>query len=160
MVTNATIDMKEISRELLDIVSEYAHRFNAIPESEFSAKPLATKWSKKEVVGHLVDSAQNNLRRFICGQYEAEPPFIAYQQDFWVNSNGYQQMESSDVIRLWQLLNQRIAAVLMNMPEQNYRKQCNTGALHSLDWLAVDYLKHMKHHINQIISGSFDVVYK
>jgi hypothetical protein len=61
---------------------------------------------------------------------------------------------------LWRLLNLRVCAVLENMPEEHYSKECNTGALHTLHWLANDYVKHLKHHINQIISGSFDVIYK
>jgi hypothetical protein len=50
--------------------------------------------------------------------------------------------------------------VLENMPPDNYSRQINTGNLHKLDWLAADYVKHLKHHLNQIISGSFDVIYK
>ena len=79
---------------------------------------------------------------------------------FWVSSNQYQRAPSEDILQLWRLLNLRIADVLDNMPESNYKKQCNTGSLHTLEWLAADYLKHLKHHMNQIISGSFDVIYK
>ena len=152
--------MKDTIRELREIVTAYTRKVDAIPDAEFSAKPLPHKWSKKEVLGHLIDSAQNNLRRFIVGQYEGQPPFIAYQQDFWVASNQYQHAAKDDVILLWRLINLRICAVLESMPAENYTKQCNTGTLHTLQWLAEDYVKHMKHHINQIISGSFDVVYK
>ena len=155
--------MKNVSFELRELVSEYASKFNAIHDSEFSNKPLPHKWSKKEVVGHLIDSAQNNLRRFIVAQYESQPPNIVYDQDFWVNSNGYQRMKKEEVIMLWRLLNERICDVLKLMAESNYTKQCNTGKtevqLHSLQWLAEDYVKHMKHHLNQIIPGSFDIVY-
>lgn len=152
--------MKEVIHELRDLVSDYAGKFNDIPDDAFSAKPHPEKWSKKEVVGHLIDSAQNNLRRFICGQYEPQPPFIVYQQDFWVDSNGYQEMDRREIIELWRLMNLRICAVLDRMPEANYDKQSNTGSLHTMQWLATDYVKHMKHHINQIISGSFDVIYR
>lgn len=69
-----------------------------------------------------------------------------------------------DVIVSWMLVNFRISEVLENMPEENYSKQCNTGKgaeqLYTLEWLAQDYIKHMKHHINQIIPGSFDIAYK
>lgn len=152
--------MENVVHELRKIISDFTKKINALPEAEFSAKPLPHKWSKKEVVGHLIDSAQNNLRRFICGQYETTPPLITYQQDFWVNINQYQRMDRQDIIQLWRLMNQRICVVLENMPAENYSKECNTGTLRSLEWLAVDYVKHMKHHLNQIISGSFDVVYK
>ena len=160
MVTNPLSYMKIIIHELRTIVGDYKKTFDGISDADFAAKPLPNKWSKKEVVGHLIDSAQNNLRRFICSQYESEPPFIVYQQDFWVASNRYQDMPKSDVIELWRLLNLRICAVLETMPPENYVKECNSGSLHTLEWLAADYVKHMKHHINQIVSGSFDVIYK
>jgi hypothetical protein len=151
--------MKNVTGELREIVTSYTIKIEAIPDFLFSAKPLPEKWSKKEVLGHLIDSAQNNLRRFICGQYEMQPPVITYQQDFWVGSNQYQTTPKEEVIQLWRLLNLRICAVLENMPAKNYTKECNTGSLHTLQWLAGDYVKHLKHHMNQIISGSFDVVY-
>lgn len=152
--------MQQTIHELRTIVNAYTEKASAIPEDEFSAKPLPNKWSKKEVLGHLIDSAQTNLRRFICGQYETEPPFVVYQQDFWVSANGYQDAPGQEVIQLWRLINLRICAVLERMPEENYTKHCLTDTLHTLQWLAQDYVKHLKHHLNQIFPASFDVVYK
>ncbi len=156
--------MKQVSQELKQLIDAYSLKFDAFPEGEFSSKPRADKWSKKEIVGHLIDSAQNNLRRFIVGQYETSPPKIVYQQDFWVAANGYQKANKKDVVLMWKLVNYQICEVLNNMMPSNYAKVCDTGKnvvdLHSLEWLAQDYVKHMKHHINQIIPGSFDIVYK
>lgn len=155
--------VKQTAQELRQIITHYSAAFTALPEEDFSAKPNPEKWSKKEIVGHLVDSAQNNLRRFIVGQYDRVPPHIVYDQNFWVDANGYRNMTSLDVIVLWTLVNFRICAVLENMPESNYTKTCNTGKgtgqLYTLEWLAQDYVKHLKHHINQVIPGSFDVTY-
>jgi hypothetical protein len=152
--------MKNVVPELREIIADYTKKINTLSEAEFSAKPLPHKWSPKEVIGHLIDSAQNNLRRFIVCQYESTPPVITYQQDFWVNVNQYQAMKRQDIMQLWGLLNERICVVLEDMPAANHAKECNTGELHSLEWLAADYVRHLKHHINQIISGSFDVVYR
>ena len=153
--------MKKTIEELDQIIRDYARKISEISESEFSAKPNPTKWSKKEVVGHLIDSAQNNLRRFICGQYESSPPKIVYDQDRWVASNNYIQMDSQEIIELWKLINKRIIAILKQMRSTNYSLNCDTGKdasnLHSLEWLADDYVKHMKHHLNQIIPNSFDI---
>ena len=158
------VTMKNTIQELQQIINDYAVKISAIPEKEFAAKPLPNKWSKKEVLGHLIDSGQNNLRRFICGQYELSPPHIVYEQDFWVQANGYANANKGDIIQLWQLINERICIVLDTMPSTNYSKTCNTSKepsqLHSLEWLAEDYVKHMKHHLNQIIPDSFDVIYK
>jgi hypothetical protein len=152
--------MRKVIDELNDIIQEYATRFEAIPVSEFSAKSDERKWSKKEVVGHLIDSAQNNLRRFIVAQYEPEPTKIVYDQDFWVKANAYQAMRKEDVIDLWCLLNNRIVTVLQNMAEENYSKQSLTSQLMTVRFLAEDYVRHLKHHINQVIPASFDIVYK
>lgn len=156
--------MLKIAEELQQIVDHYALKISSIPDSIFSAKPVSNKWSKKEVLGHLIDSAHNNLRRFITGQYEALPPHIIYDQDYWVEANGYAFAKNEDVIALWRLMNERICAVLKTMPGQNYSKSCNTGKdgeqLHSLEFLALDYVKHLKHHLNQIIPDSFNIVYK
>ena len=156
--------MEKTIKELQQIIDMFSQKISAIPEAEFSAKHAPNKWSKKEVLGHLIDSAQNNLRRFICGQYETTPPKIVYEQDFWVHANGYQEKRSSDVILLWRLVNDQICSVLQTMPASNYNRMCDTSKqteqFHSLQWLAEDYVKHLKHHLNQIIPGSYDIIYQ
>lgn len=153
--------MKEIVSELQSLITIYSSRLSGIPEVQFSAKPLPHKWSKKEIIGHMCDSAQNNIRRFITGQYEQGK--IIYQQDFWVQASGYQSMPSANVIRLWELLNRQVISILTSMPPASYNKEVDTGhetvSLRSLEWLAADYVRHMKHHLNQIFPGSFNVVY-
>ena len=155
--------MKNIVEELNRIANEFSEKINAFSETEFASKPLLNKWSKKEVLGHLIDSAHNNLRRFICGQYETTPSKIAYDQDFWVIANTYQDARKEDVIQLWVLMNKQIASVLLQMSESNYQKVADTGKtevkLHTLEFLAEDYVRHLKHHLNQIIHSSFDIVY-
>lgn len=155
--------MRTTVEELNRVVTAVSIKLSMIPEADFAAKPLPNKWSKKEVLGHLIDSAHSNLRRFVVGQYEAAPPHIIYEQDFWVKANDYQHESAETLIMLWRLINQRIAAVLLQMPEENYSRLCNTGKgttnLFALDWLAADYVKHMKHHVNQIMPGTYNITY-
>ncbi len=114
--------MQIIVEELRSLVREYSQKIDDISIHNFYEKPNPAKWSKVEVLGHLVDSAQNNLRRFICGQYESIPPNILYQQDFWVEANNYRQAEKKDIIQLWVLLNYRIADILTSMPHPIMKK--------------------------------------
>ena len=155
--------MEEVAKELDDIVKGFIVRIEEIPDDLFSSKPLPDKWSKKEVLGHLIDSGQTNLRRFVCGQYDAIPTKIVYEQDFWVRANNYREMERKDTMELWRLINLQIANVLRTMPKENYTKECDSNKkepqLKTLEWLASDYVKHLKHHLNQIIKGSFDITY-
>jgi len=163
MGNHMTTEMKSIVDDLNMTIAGFMEKLRALPESEMRTKPRPEKWSRIEVIGHLIDSAHNNLHRFITGQYEAEPPHIIYEQEFWVKANVYQQAPIETVITLWILMNHRIATVLSQMEEKNYSKQCDTGrgekSLHTIIWLAADYVKHMKHHLNQVVPGSYTVTY-
>ncbi len=155
--------MKDVADELDKIINDFAKKIGELSDSDFEQKSNPKQWSKKEVVGHLIDSGQTNLRRFICGQYDSSPSKIVYDQDFWVSANRYQEMESKDVIALWRLVNLQIANVLRTMPVENYNKSCDTSKaesqLRTLEWLAIDYVKHLKHHLNQVIPASFNITY-
>lgn len=150
--------MKHTAGELQHIIDAYAPKLQAYSAYDFAHKPFPGKWSKQEVLGHLIDSAHNNLRRFIVTPYE-DTPHIVYDQDMWVSVNDYQHMKKEEMILLWKLMNERISVVLDRMPESAYSRVCNTGKgqeeLHPVQWLAADYVKHLKHHINEILPGSF-----
>lgn len=155
--------MQNVILELRIIINEFPSKLQSISDSAFAVKPHPHQWSKQEILGHLIDSASNNLRRFICGQYEPEPPHVVYNQDFWVYANQYQQAKPADLITLWKLLNERVLAVWQQMPEEHYANVCDTGrqtsSLHTMEWLARDYVRHLKHHLNHLVPGSFEVTY-
>lgn len=141
--------MAQLSAELLSLVDEYTDAFNQISETTWINKPTI-KWSKKEILGHLVDSAQSNSRRFVVAQYE-ESPYIVYDQDKWVSLTNYQQYDTKALISFWALMNKHIAHVWKNMPAGNEKRICRTQDLHSIEWLASDYILHLKHHVHQIL---------
>lgn len=163
MGNGMTKEMRSIVDELNQAIAVFTEKMRGLSESDWHAKPRPEKWSRIEVIGHLIDSAHSNLRRLIVGQYESAPPHIIYDQDFWVKANAYQHAPIETVLTLWILMNHRIATVLSQMDEQNYSKSCDTGRgekeLHTLLWLAADYVKHLKHHLNQVIPNSYPVSY-
>lgn len=120
---------------------------------EYKSSP--EKWSNKEIIGHLCDSAQINLQRFVRCTYE-ENFKLVYEQDEWVKAQHYQDMAIVDLLQLWQLLNLQISRVLVNYPANRLQTKCdnrkNEVSLHTVEWLAKDYLEHLKHHLNQIRS--------
>ncbi|MEZ4884113.1 MAG: GNAT family N-acetyltransferase [Chitinophagales bacterium] len=124
-----------------------------IPSTVLEQKPQPHKWSKKEILGHLVDSAQNNLRRFVEIQYSAEPYQIqGYAQDDCVRINAYQQMPIQAVMQLWLNINQQIVRIWKQMPPEKLPlKVWNTdGSESTLQWWISDYVRHLEHHLHQI----------
>jgi hypothetical protein len=81
--------MKSTIETLHQIIADYSQALTLVSEKDFSSKPIPRKWSKKEILGHLVDSAQTNIRRFVVAQYEKDPVII-YKQDNWVSISNYQ----------------------------------------------------------------------
>jgi hypothetical protein len=142
--------MKAIASKLNQIIEEHLTSLKSISQEELSFKKSPVKWSKKEILGHLVDSAQNNIRRFIVAQYE-ERPKIVYNQDKWVAITNYQQYPLTDLIDLWYQLNKHICQVLVSMPVDMSERQVETEKLHDLRWLAEDYIKHLLHHLHQVL---------
>jgi hypothetical protein len=145
--------MQQVVLQLQSLVDEYSEKFKHLSEEELVYKINAAKWSKKEIIGHLIDSAQNNIQRFVRAQYEIQP-HILYNQDVWVISQNYQHYNTSQLIQLWRLLNLHICIILKAMPAGVYERVCNTGKdqeeWHTISFLAEDYVSHLIHHLKQI----------
>ena len=139
----------DIITGLENSINEAMDFFSQVSIDKWDIKREPGKWSRKEIVGHLCDSAMNNLRRFIVSQYEPNNHII-YQQNEWVRLQAYQETPFDDVIMLWKLLNQQIIRILKNLPDDGWQKTCITGEQHTIQYLASDYVSHLNHHVNQI----------
>ena len=145
--------MNYILNQLESIIREYPPLLKQLSEDDWTFKPAPGKWSRKEVMGHLVDSAQNNIRRFIVAQYE-EVPHIVYNQDKWVAIGNHQDSISSDLIDLWILLNKHMISILKNLSLDSQERLCRTNSVEprTVKWLASDYIKHLLHHLHQVLN--------
>src|SRR6185436_11628744 len=93
-------------------------RLRAISPDESASKASPDKWSIKEVLGHLIDSAANNHQRFVRAQFTDDLVFPGYEQDQWVNSQRYREASWSDVIQLWSAYNLHLVHVASLIPEE------------------------------------------
>jgi hypothetical protein len=145
--------MIEQSIERLDqILKTVPGLLTEIPETEFSYKPELTKWSKKEILGHLIDSATNNHQRFVRGQFE-EGPAIKYDQNKWNEFSFHQLIESRQLISFWTTYNKQLLEIINRIPKNNLARQVKIGDnFLTLEFLIVDYVQHLEHHLNQIIT--------
>lgn len=120
---------------------------------DWENKPTPNKWSKKEIIGHLIDSAQINLQRFVRCTYE-ENFRLTYEQVEWVAAQHYQKADINDLLDLWSLLNRQIIRVWENYPAERLTARCDNSKkepnLQTVEWLANDYVEHLLHHLKQI----------
>lgn len=138
---------------LKNIITAELERFKTISEEEWSYKISPEKWSKKEILGHLCDSAFTNIRRFVITQYK-ENENIVYDQDFWVKAQNYQNISASEIISLWKVLNIQIVHIVENIPDEALQRTCDTTKTEprtfTLEYLIQDYIDHLQYHLKTI----------
>ncbi|SEH34449.1 DinB family protein [Chryseobacterium culicis] len=138
---------------LKNIIDAELLRFKTISEEEWSHKSFAEKWSKKEIIGHLCDSAFTNIRRFVVTQYK-ENENIVYDQNFWVKAQNYQNVPTSDLLDLWKSLNYQMVHIVENIPDEALQRTCDTTKteprVYTLEFIIDDYVDHLQHHLKAI----------
>lgn len=147
--------MQKVVERINYWIEKLPEEYDYMSEKDISNRPLPHKWSKKEILGHLCDSAINNIERFIKIQYEEQVYVIqSYNQDQWVMLQNYQYRPIDDIVTLFQTLNKQIVTIVQNIPDEKLSNLCDIGNNQhkTLEWLIQDYLEHMEHHIhNQIL---------
>ena len=152
-------------RDFRETVVSATDRLRQISAEQSARRPGADKWSVKEILGHLVDSAANNHQRFVRAQFTDDLVFPGYEQEKWVNAQKYIDESWADLIQLWSSYNMHLAHVISAIPEASLmrariRHNLDQIALQpvdrndttTLDYFVRDYLVHMKHHLNQIFA--------
>src|SRR5688572_13206865 len=124
---------------------------NNISREDFEKKPSPDKWSKKQILGHLIDSATNNHHRFVRAQFENEPS-ILYDQEEWTRCGHYDQMEAAHIIAFWKMYNEHIISLIELIPPALMERTCkfSDGTTRTIAWLFDDYVRHLEHHLRQI----------
>jgi DinB superfamily len=147
--------MKTEAIHLLNVIQEARPALESITEDDASSKPIVGKWSLKEILGHLIDSAANNHQRFVRLQDSAEVVSIRYDQSFWVDRQAYQTAKWEDLLSLWYFYNKHLSHVIANIDYEALENRCDMGYSEkkSLRFVVEDYIRHVQHHIKQIISG-------
>ena len=129
-------------------------RLVEIPDAEASLRREPGRWSKKEILGHLIDSAANNHQRFVRAQLTQHLEFPNYEQESWVAAQSYASEPWPDLVNLWLLLNRHLLHVVKSMPASVLTHECAIGGKPGvpLRALIADYVSHMEHHLNQVFS--------
>jgi len=145
--------MKEIVEEIREIVKNAVNSLSSMDPGRVSVRENPTQWSKKEILGHLIDSAVNNHHRFVRGGCNAAADFPTYNQNDWVRIQQYNRSEWIDLIALWSAYNFHLCDVIERLPDEAVFSHCNIGLEQpvSLEFVIKDYVRHLRHHIDVIL---------
>lgn len=124
---------------------------------EIAEDDAATKapdnWSRKEELGHLIDSASNNHLRFVRAALEPEYHGPSYDQNGSVALHAYQEIGWSELLEFWLRYNNLLAQLIARIPEAKLNNSCRIGnsSTVTLRFLIEDYVAHMQHHLDHIL---------
>lgn len=135
----------------------------AIDEESSRRRPTPDAWSPREVIGHLVDSASNNHRRFVMGQVDADLRFPGYDQNAWVTVQRYREAPWANLVTLWTSFNRHLAFIVEATPDDVLLRPRASHNLPEIGWqppapsepatlahIVRDYVAHLQHHLAQI----------
>jgi len=150
---------------LEQIVTAATPRLTSISDADASRPRSEGKWSRKEIVGHLIDSASNNHERFVRACFSDHLICPTYDQDAWVRAQRYDKAPWRELLSLWSLFNLHLARVMAAIPVEVRTLRRSRHNLHetafrmipssepaTLEYFMDDYVDHLEHHLAQIFS--------
>lgn len=145
--------MKDVARQIRSLISTVEPQLSRMNHHEMGVKPDPHKWSKKEILGHLIDSAANNHHRFVRAVNKIASQFPTYDQDEWVRIQRYNEMPWSFLVTLWSAYNSLLSHIIEHIPESAGSSPCNIGKEEpvTLEFVVKDYLHHLQHHLQDIL---------
>jgi hypothetical protein len=139
--------------DLHTAIDEGLQLFLRVDDSRTTVRPQPGKWCAREVLGHLIDSACNNHRRFIVGQSPETVRFDSYVQDAWVSRQHYHEVSWHELLALWSAYNRHLAHVMSCTSVEAARGSAmspdGSGQV-TVAFLMTDYVRHLRHHLEQI----------
>jgi hypothetical protein len=145
--------MRGTAEDLRRTIADVWPLLQKIADDEAAARPAAGQWSKKEILGHLIDSACNNQQKFVRTISAAHVDFAGYRQNQWIEAQQYNAAGWADLIDLWRAYNLHLARVIENAGAEVLSNTINieNAGTYTLEFIMKDYVEHLKHHLKQIL---------
>ena len=133
-------------------IESWRPRLLSLDVGRVQFRPSPERWTISEVIGHLCDSACNNHQRFVRAQHCDSLVFPKYEQNEWVADAGYAECEWEPLVQFWYHYNGQLAALMRRIPVDQLSTPCKITPYETctLEFLVVDYLDHLNHHLSII----------
>lgn len=144
--------MRTMSDQLLQIVNTAETALREVPEQESMTPVLKGGWSRKQLIGHLIDSASNNHQRFVRASLQGSLEFPGYDQDGCVRVEAFQEAPWPVLVAMWLSYNRFLAHLIAHLPADKLEAPCRIGSGQpvTVRFLVEDYVAHLLHHLRQI----------
>jgi hypothetical protein len=145
---------ESLAKALEQVVAYEYVNLRVLTNEQAAMRPAgADSWSRKEELGHLIDSAVNNHVRFAAASLETEFSGPTYDQDGWVRAHGYHEMDWLSLLDTWRQHNELLLRLVKRIPEERLTVPCRIGSGNTvtLRFLIEDYVLHMQHHLDHIL---------
>ncbi len=155
------LDPVELGIELDEAVTAALVWLSAMPSEQAGLMPAEGKWCPKEVIGHLIDSAVNNLDRIVRLEtvldIEPEVRSPGYEQEAWVYAQRYAEKDWASILELWRALNEHIAWTMRHVSRHHLGRICVFPASQmTFGFVMEDYIAHMRHHLKALRAETAD----
>jgi hypothetical protein len=146
-----SLSPRALAEDLRDLIAQAERQLQPVTEAQAALRPGPGKWSLQQTVGHLIDSAANNLQRLVRLQIESPLIFPGYRQEEWVRIQCYDRMPWAEVRSLFFVLNRHFAHVIEQADRAAFANiWLHEGEPHTLGFVLVDYMGHLRHHLRQM----------
>src|SRR6185503_16070900 len=94
-------EMTELAFRFRADLDEVLKALQSLPESLADTPWREGGWTRKQIVGHLLDSAANNRQRFVRASTAGSYSGLKYAQDDWVSAHGYSDQPCETLLAWW-----------------------------------------------------------
>lgn len=142
----------QVAGEFRAEIGSIEHDLFELPAALADTPWRAGGWTRKQIVGHLLDSAANNRQRFVRAAIDGQYAGPGYAQDDWVALHGYSEKNWETLLRWWKAEHEILMAVVDRIPEERLDASCVVGddAPVTLRYLITDYIRHQRWHLKQL----------
>lgn len=150
-----------VAADLQQTVAQARPLLAKLTDEEAARNSRPGRWTRKEILGHLVDSASNNHQRFVRAALEGDLVFPGYDQAPLVELQRFREMDWNFLVDFWASYNRFLVHVISLLPAAKTKVVLSIGKNQpaTLEWVAQDYVAHLKHHLNQILGQKFATPY-